>query len=70
MIIDHSPVFLKQLFRTMKNFPKHSDSGHLENWTKYSTVPRAQERVSERASERMNERSGARERSEQSGASE
>ena len=50
--------------------PRHSDSGYLENWTKNSTIPRAQERVSERASERDSERSGARKRSEQCVASE
>ena len=36
---------------------------------KYSTVQRAQERVSERASKQTSERSGAREQSEQCGAS-
>ena len=36
--------------------PRHSDSGYLENWTKNSTIPRAQERVSERASEWASER--------------
>ena len=34
----------------------HFDSEHLQERTKYFTVPRARERVSERVSERVNER--------------
>ena len=50
-------------------FHAHSDLGHLENWTKIFHS-HTSSGASDRASERTNERSGAREQSEQCGASE